>query len=151
MSEMVKLIEAAAGRLGVVLLFVDARGRRDFEQAFAAMHAERAEALLPLPSSLFFNERDQIVDLASRQRLPAMYNGREFIEIGGLISYGVNLDELNRRAATYVDKILKGAKPSELPIEQPTKFELFINLKTAKALGIDVPAHFQRFADEVIE
>jgi putative ABC transport system substrate-binding protein len=151
MSEMVKLIEAAAVRLGVVLLFVNARGRGDFEQAFAAMDAERAEALLPLPSSMFFNERERIVDLASRQRLPTMYNGREFVEIGGLIAYGVNLAELNRRAATYVDKILKGAKPSELPIEQPTKFELFINLKTAKALGVDVPAHFQRFADEVIE
>ena len=91
------------------------------------------------------------MDLAAKNRLPAMYTSREFVDAGGLMAYGANLADLYRRAATYLDKVLKGAKPADLPVEQPTKFELVINLKTAKALGLDVPWQLQQFADEVIE
>ena len=151
MREMLNEVAQAAGTLGVQLQLVEVRSAEEFDHAFTTMVGARAEALFQFPSTLFFNERRRIVDLAARHRLPAMFNAREFVQLGGLIAYGANLAELNRRAAAYVDKILKGAKPFDLPIEQPTKFELFINLKTAKALGLAVPDRLLVGADEVIE
>jgi putative ABC transport system substrate-binding protein len=115
------------------------------------MASQRAEALFQFPSAMLFSERRRIVELALAHRLPSMFNGKEFVQLGGLISYGVSIADLGRRSATYVDKILKGAKPSDLPVEQPTKFELFINVKTAKTLGLEVPATVLARADEVIE
>jgi putative ABC transport system substrate-binding protein len=100
---------------------------------------------------MLFNERKRIVDLAAMYRLPSMFNAREFVQVGGLIGYGASIGDMNRGAATYVDRILKGAKPGELLVEQPTKFELYINLKTAKALGLKIPESFLVRADEVIE
>ena len=149
--EMLNEAAQAAGTLGVQLQLVEVRSADEFDHAFTTMVGARAEALFQFPSTLFFNERRRIVDLAARHRLPAMFNAREFVQLGGLIAYGANLAELNRRAAAYVDKILKGAKPFDLPIEHPTKFELFINLKTAKALGLAVPDRLLAGADEVIE
>ena len=149
--EMLNEVAQAARSLGVQLQLVEVRSADEFDHAFTTMVGARAEALFQFPSTLFFNERRRIVDLAARHRLPAMFNAREFVQLGGLIAYGANLAELNRRAAAYVDKILKGAKPFDLPIEQPTKFELFINLKTAKALGLAVPDRLLVGADEVIE
>ena len=149
--EMLNEVAQAAGTLGVQLQLVEVRSADEFDHAFTTMVGARAEALFQFPSTLFFNERRRIVDLAARHRLPAMFNAREFVQLGGLIAYGANLAELNRRAAAYVDRILKGAKPFDLPIEQPTKFELFINLKTAKALGLAVPDRLLVGADEVIE
>jgi len=104
-----------------------------------------------LPSAIFIFERRRLVDLAAKNRLPAVYPWREFVDAGGLMSYGPNLPDLSRRAATYVDRILKGAKPGDLPIEQPTKFELVINLRTAKALGLTIPQSVLLRADQVIE
>jgi ABC-type uncharacterized transport system substrate-binding protein len=149
--EMLNEVAQAARTLGVQLQLVEVRSADEFDHAFTTMVGARAEALFQFPSTLLFNERRRIVDLAARHRLPAMFNAREFVQLGGLIAYGANLAELNRRAAAYVDKILKGAKPFDLPIEQPTKFELFINLKTAKALGLAVPDRLLVGADEVIE
>ena len=107
-------------------------------------------ALTVLPSAMFFNERRRLVDLAAKHQLPAVYPVRDFVDAGGLMSFGPNLADLFRRAATYVDKILKGAKPADLPVEQPTKFELVINLKTAKALGLTIPQSLLIRADELI-
>jgi putative tryptophan/tyrosine transport system substrate-binding protein len=103
------------------------------------------------PSPMLFNERTRIVDLARKLRLPLISMGKEFVKLGGLMSYGADITDVIRRGATYVDKILKGAKPADLPVEQPTKFELSINLKTAKELGVDIPATLLARADEVIE
>ena len=149
--EMLNEVAQAARTLGVQLQLVEVRSADEFDHAFTTMVGALAEALFQFPSTLFFNERRRIVDLAARHRLPAMFNAREFVQLGGLIAYGANLAELNRRAAAYVDKILKGAKPSDLPVEQPPKFELFINLKTAKALGLAVPDRLLVGVDEVIE
>jgi putative ABC transport system substrate-binding protein len=115
------------------------------------MIKERAEALVTFPSVMLSSERKRIVALAAKNRLPSMFNNRESVELGGPISYGVSLADLNRRAATYVDKILKGAKPADLPVEQPTTFELVINLKTARALGLMIPPSLLLRADQVIE
>ena len=149
--EMLNEVAQAARTLGVQLQLVEVRSADEFDHAFTTMVRARAEALFQFPSTMLFNERRRIVDLAARHRLPAMFNAREFVQLGGLIAYGANLAELNRRAAAYVDKILKGAKPFDLPVEQPTKFELFINLKTAKALGLEIPPTLLARADEVIE
>jgi ABC-type uncharacterized transport system substrate-binding protein len=100
---------------------------------------------------MLFVERRRIVELAAKHRLPSMAMGREFVELGGLMSYGASISDLNRRSATYIDKILKGAKPGDLPVEQPTKFELLVNLKTARELGLTIPREFLLLADEVIE
>ena len=138
-KEMLKAAEVAARALGVRLQFVEARGPENFDRAFSEMTRARAGALTVLPSAMLFTERRRLVDLAAKNRLPAVYLQREFVEAGGLMAYGPSLADLFRRAATYVDKILKGAKPGALPVEQPTKFELVINLKTAKALGLTIP------------
>jgi len=150
-KDMLKEAEVAARALGVRLQFVEARGPADFDRAFSEMTRERAGALTMLVSAMLINERRRLVDLAAKNRLPAVYPRREFVDAGGLMSYGPNGAELYRRAATYVDKILKGAKPADLPVEQPTKFELVINLKTAKALGLTIPQSILIRADQVIQ
>ena len=123
----------------------------DLESAFDALTRDPPDALLIFVDPFTVSHRRRIVDFAAARRLPAIYEDRVFLESGGLMSYGPSVENNCRRAATYVDKILKGAKPADLPIEQPTKFELVINLKTAKALGLDVPLQLQQLADEVIE
>ena len=150
-KEMLKAAEVAARALGVRLQFVEARGPENFDRAFSEMTRARAGALTVLPSNMFISERRRLVDLAAKNRLPAVYPWREFVDAGGLMSYGLNVADLFRRAATYVDKILKGAKPADLPVEQPTKFELVINLKTAKILGLTIPQPLQQRADQMIE
>jgi putative ABC transport system substrate-binding protein len=150
-KDLLKGAEVAARALGVRLQFVEARGPADFDRAFSDMTGARAGALNVLGSAMFFNERRRLVDLAAKHRLPAVYTSRESVDAGGLMAYGANFADLFRRAATFVDKILKGAKPGDLPVEQPTKFELVINLKTAKALGLTIPQSLLRGADEVIQ
>jgi putative ABC transport system substrate-binding protein len=150
-KDLPKEAEVAARALGVRLQFVEARGPADFDRAFLDMTRARAGALTVLPSGMFIGQRRRLVALAAKNRLPAVYQSRESVDAGGLMSYGPNLADLFRRAATYVDKILKGAKPADLPVEQPTKFELVINLKTAKALGLTIPQSVLGRADEVIE
>ena len=143
--------EIAARALGLELQPLEARSLNDFDRAFAAMTAKRAGALLVLGDVMFSTHRNRLADLAAKNRLPAMSAARESVEAGWLMSYGPNTPELFRRAATYVDKILKGAKPGDLPIEQPTKFELVINPKTAKTLGLTIPPSLLQRADQVIE
>jgi putative tryptophan/tyrosine transport system substrate-binding protein len=143
--------EAAGRTLGVRLQFLEVRGPKDFDRAFADMTRARAGALTDLEGPVFWSERKRIVDLAAKNRLPAVYALREFVDVGGLMSYGPDFADLWRRAAAYVDKILKGVKPADLPVEQPTKFELIINLKTAKALGLTIPPSVLGRADQVIE
>jgi len=150
-KDMLKRVEAAATALGVRLQLVEARGPEDFDRAFSEMTRARAGALTVLPSNMVFSERRRLVDLAAKNRLPAVYPWREFVEAGGLMSYGLNVADLFRRAAVYVVKILKGAKPGDLPIEQPTTFELVINLKTAKTLGLTIPQTLLQRADQVIQ
>jgi len=150
-KDMLKAAEVAARALGVRLQFVEARGPENFERAFSEMTRAPAGAPTVLPSNMFISERRRLVDLAAKNRLPAVYPWREFVDAGGLMSYGLNVADLFRRAATYVDKILKGAKPADLPVEQPTKFELVINLKTAKILGLTIPQPLQQRADQMIE
>jgi putative ABC transport system substrate-binding protein len=150
-SAMVQETEAAARTLGVHLLLVEVRGPDELDRAFATMISAHADALIVLPSPMLYTERRRLVDLAARHRLPAMYQAREIVELGGLIAYGASIPELWRRAATYVDRILKGAKPADLPVEQPTKFELVINLKTAEALGLTIPPILLYQADKVIQ
>ena len=146
-----EVTEAAAGKLGVALQALDVRKPDDFEAAFVAAVRGNAQALIALDDGLTIAYRPRIVALAASSRLPAIYGLREFPDDGGLISYGPNFADLTRRSATYVDKILKGAKPSELPVEQPTKIDLVINRKTANALGLTVPPTLLARADEVIE
>jgi putative tryptophan/tyrosine transport system substrate-binding protein len=143
--------DIAARALGMRLQFVEARGPADFERAFSDMARARADALAVLPSPTFLYERRRLVDLAAKNRLPTVFAFREYVDAGGLMSYGPDIADMYRRAATYVDKILKGAHPRDLPIEQPTKFELVINLKTAKALGLTIPPSLLARADEVIQ
>jgi putative ABC transport system substrate-binding protein len=150
-KEMLKGADVAARALGVRLQFVQARGPEDFDRAFSDMTRARAGALTVRPAPMFISERRRLVDLAAKNRLPAVYAWREFVDAGGLMAYGPNMTDLYRRAAIYVDKILKGAKPADLPVEQPTKFELVINLKTAKALGLTIPPSLLQRADQVIE
>jgi len=143
--------EQAASALGIQILYREVRGAGDIEEAFRVARGERAEAVLALLSAILGIQRAQVGALAMRSRLPGMWYNREAVEAGVLMAYGVNLTDLFRRAAKYVDKILKGAKPADLPVEQPTKFELVINLKTAKALGLTIPPSVLARADEVIE
>jgi ABC-type uncharacterized transport system substrate-binding protein len=151
MRDMLEQARSAATALGLELALVEARSPDELERAVAAIAGARAQALFPFPSPMLFTERRRIVELAAMHRLPGMFNAHEFVELGGLISYGVSLTQLYRGSAAYVDKILKGAKPADLPVQQPTKFELVINLKTAKALGITIPPTLLARADEVIE
>jgi len=146
-----KGVETAAHTLGMQPQFVDARGPEDFDRAFSEMSRARANALAVLPYAMFVNERRRLTDLAAKTRLPAVYAFRESVDAGGLMSYGADIAHMFRRAALYVDKILKGAKPADLPVEQPTKFELVINLKTAKVLGLTIPPSVLLRADEVIQ
>jgi putative ABC transport system substrate-binding protein len=143
--------EGAARGLGIQLQSLAVRSPGDFHRALEAAARQRAGALLTVEDPLTVGQRTQILDFTAKNRLPAMHGLREFVEVGGLMSYGVSLADLRRRAAGYVDKILKGAKPGDLPIEQPTKFELVINLKTAKALGLTIPPSVLQRADQVIE
>jgi putative ABC transport system substrate-binding protein len=135
----------------VQLQLLKAQSPNEFDGAFAAMAKERVGALLVLSDAIFSSYRTRLADLAARSRLPTAYGNRESVEGGGLMSYGPSFLDLHRRAATYADKILKGAQPAELPVEQPTKYELVINLKAAKALGLEVPPLLIAQADELIE
>jgi putative ABC transport system substrate-binding protein len=146
-----KEIEIAASSLRVQLQLLDVRKPGDFGRAFDAAIKQRAGALVVGVDALTWANHRTIVDLAAKQRLPAIYAGREFVDAGGLMGYGVSYPHLYRHAASFVDKILKGAKPADLPVEQPTKFELVINLKTAKTLGLTIPQSLLQRADEVIE
>ena len=144
-----KEAEVAARALGIQVQEVPVRSPNDFESAVKAVRG--ADALLPLEVAFFTTHRARLVGLAATSRLPAIYGVKELAEAGGLMSYGVHFADLYRRAATYIDKILKGATPADLPVEQPTKFELVINLKTAKALGLTIPPLLLARADEVIQ
>jgi putative tryptophan/tyrosine transport system substrate-binding protein len=146
----VKETQAAAQALGVRLQSLEARAPNELESAFVAMKKERAGALLVQHEQVFLTHSKLIVELAATNRLPAMYERREYVDVGGLMSYGVSFPENFRRAATYVDKILKGAKPADLPVEQPKKFEFIINLKAAKQIGLIVPPNVLARADKVI-
>jgi ABC-type uncharacterized transport system substrate-binding protein len=150
-APMLRQAEGAARALGVQLQVLKARTPSEIEAAFAAMSSQRAGGVLVLRDAVFRTLRAQIVALAAKNRLPAVYGLREEAEAGGLMAYGASVPQLFRRAATYVDKILKGAKPADLPVEQPTKFELVINLKTAKALGLTIPPSLLGQADQVIQ
>jgi putative ABC transport system substrate-binding protein len=143
--------KSAAKALGVQLQLLEVRGPQDFERAFQAATWGRAGALITLDDLLIYTRRIQIVALAAKSRLPAMYGWSTFAEAGGLMSYGPDFRDMYRQAAVFVDKILKGAKPGDLPIEQPAKFELVLNLKTAKALGLTIPRSILQQADQVIE
>ena len=149
--DMVEETQVAGRTLGLQLRFVEARRPDDFEQAFSAMTEARVGGLLVLPGPMLFEARRSIVAHAAKSRLPVVYPWREAASVGGLMSYSTNFPDMYRRAATYVDKILKGAKAADLPFEQPTKFELVINLKTAKALGLTIPPSLLGRADEVIQ
>jgi putative ABC transport system substrate-binding protein len=150
-KEMLKGAEVTGRALGVRLQFVEARGPAEFDRAFSDMTSAHAGALTVLGSAMFFNERRRLVDLAAEHRLPTVFPWRDGVDAGGLMSYGPNGPDLFRRAATYVDKILKGARPADLPVEQPTKFEPVVNLKTAKALGLTIPPSLLARADQVLQ
>jgi putative ABC transport system substrate-binding protein len=150
-AAILKSTQAAAQKLNIKVLPAEARTPQEIERAFSVMARERAGAVIIAIDAFFIQQGRQIADLAAKHRLPSMSGSREYVEAGGLTSYGQNLADNYRRAATYVDKILKGAKPGDLPIEQPTTFELFISRKAAKALGITIPQSILVRADRVIE
>jgi putative ABC transport system substrate-binding protein len=147
----IREVNLQAQSLGVLLQLLEAQGPNEFDGAFAAMAKERVGALLVLSDAMLNSHATRLADLAARSRLPAAYGVRESVEAGGLMSYGPSFLDLFRRSAGFVDKILKGAKPADLPVEQPTKFELVINLKAAKAIGLEVPPLLIARADELIE
>jgi putative tryptophan/tyrosine transport system substrate-binding protein len=150
-AQSIRETELAAGAFGVRLQYLDVRAAKDVEAAFRAAGKEHADAVLLLTSLVLNSQRKQITDLAIKSQLPAIYYNPEWVEDGGLMSYGVSFIDLYRRAATYVDKILKGAKPADLPVEQPMKFEFVINLKTAKQIGLTIPPNVLARADKVIK
>ena len=150
-AQSLKETELAAGAFGVKVQYLDVRDPKDIDTAFRATGKGRADAILVLTSPVFNPYRTEIADLAVKNRLPAIYSTPEFVEDGGLMTYGVSITDLYRRAATYVDKILKGAKPVDLPVEQPTKFEFIINLKAAKQIGLTIPPNVLVRADKVIK
>jgi putative ABC transport system substrate-binding protein len=149
-AETLKETQLAAGGFGVQLQNLDVRGPEDIEIAFSAIKKDRANAVIVLRNPVTSTNRKQVIDLAAKNRLPAMYVSPEWVDAGGLMSYAPNADDNFRRAAIYVDKILKGAKPADLPVEQPKKFELVINLKTAKQIGLTIPPNVLARADKVI-
>jgi putative ABC transport system substrate-binding protein len=151
MSDMMNEAQEAARTLGVQLRLVAVHGPSELDDAFSKIAGEPVDGLLIFPSPMLFNDRKRVVDLATKQRLPIIAMGKEFVQLGGFMSYGADITDFNRLCVAYVDKILKGSKPADLPVEQPTKFDLFINLKTAKMLGIEVPTSLLARADEVIE
>jgi len=147
-----KAIEAVAATVGLRLAGIELREEPyDYERALTQAPPDHRSVLIVLTSPIFYRDRQRLADLALRRRMASMFVLREWVEAGGLLSYGVNLPAMFRRAAEFVDKILKGAKPADLPIEQPTKFELVINLKTARSLGLTIPSGVLSIADEVIE
>ncbi len=147
----VKALEGAARAVAVKLRVLEVRDPTDFRKAFAAMSSERVGALMVQPDIMLDTHRMRIIEFAAKSRLPAMYAFREHVQAGGLMFYGANLADMWQRAAYFVDKILKGAKPGELPVEQPMRFELVINLKNARALGLTIPPSLLLRADQVIE
>jgi putative ABC transport system substrate-binding protein len=151
MNEMVEETQSAAKPLGLYLRFVPVQDPNELDHAFSAIAAGPVDAVVVFPSPMLFNNRTRIVDLARKFRLPLVAMAREFVQLGGLMAYGADISDLIRHGTIYVDKILKGAKPADLPVEQPTKLGLSVNLKTAKALGIDIPVTLIARADEVIE
>jgi ABC-type uncharacterized transport system substrate-binding protein len=151
MNDMMKEAEATGLTLGLHVRFVAVQGPDELDRAFSTIAAEHTDAIMVFPSPMLFAERGRIVDFARKLRVPLISMSKQFVKLGGLLSYGADTIHLTRRGATYVDRILKGASPADLPVEQPTKYELVINLKTAKALGIDIPATLLAHADEVIE
>jgi putative ABC transport system substrate-binding protein len=144
-------VNFAADTVGVQIQYLEVRGLKDIETAFRAASKERAEAVLVLGSSILLSQRRQVADLAVKGGLPTMYGRPEYVEDGGLVFYGASYTDLSHRAATYVDKILKGASPADLPVEQPTKFEFVINLKAAKQIGLTIPPNVLARADRVIK
>ena len=149
-AQPVKETELAAKALGVQPHYLDLRTITDFDAALSSARAKKADALLALPSALFNSHRKQLVELAAKLKLPAMYPRADYVDDGGLMTYGVDTNDLFRRAAIFVDKILKGAKPAEIPVEQPKKFDFIVNLKTAKQLGVTIPPNVLVRADRVI-
>jgi putative ABC transport system substrate-binding protein len=149
-SQELREVELVAAALGVKLQSLDVLTAKDIEPAFRAATKRRADAILIMLGALGTSQRKEMAELALKSQLPVIYESARSVEVGGLVSYGVSLGELDRRAATYVDKILKGAKPADLPVEQPTKFELVINLKTAKQIGVTIPPDLLARADRVI-
>jgi len=150
-SARMKEIETAARALGLQIQAVELRGRDDLDNAFISISKGSAGAILGLQNPAFVALQAQIAEFAAKRRLPAMHIDSEFADVGGLLTYGPHYADLFRRAATYVDKILKGTKPADIPVEQPTRFELVINMRTAKALGITIPQSVLVRADRVIE
>jgi len=150
-KDILRAADVAARALGVRLQVVDVRGPGDFDKAFSDMTRARAGAVTVMGSTMIISGRTRLVELAAKHRLPALYTWRWFVDSGGLISYGPIVADIFRRTASYVDKILKGANPADRPVEQPTKFELVINLKTAKALGLTIAPSVLVRADEVIQ
>jgi len=151
-AQILREVEFAAGGFGVKLQYLDVLSRKDIETAFRGAGKGRAEAVLMMVAGgVSLPHRTEIAELAVKNRLPAIHQNRIYVEAGGLMSYGVNFADLDRRAATYVDKILKGAKPADLPVEQPTKFEFIVNLKAAKQIGLTIPPNVLARADRVIK
>jgi putative ABC transport system substrate-binding protein len=150
-AQALREVGGAAGAFGVQVQYLNVEDPEDIETAFRAGSKGRADAVLVLPSPVLNSHRTQVADLTAKNRRPAMYSGSGYVDAGGLMSYAHNIIDLYRRAATYVDKILKGAKPADLPVEQPTKFELIINLKAAKQIGLTIPPNVLARADKVIK
>jgi putative ABC transport system substrate-binding protein len=149
-TRVLREVESAGRALGLTLHEIEVQQPNELDSAFSRMKAWRAEALVVLPHPMFLAQRTRVAELAAKHRLPSTYHLKEFVEVGGLMSYAPDMTDMSRHAAGYVDKILKGAKPGELPVEQPRKFELVLNLKTAKALGLEVPQSLLLQADRVI-
>jgi putative ABC transport system substrate-binding protein len=150
-AQTLKEVEAAAKAFKMQLQFLNVSHANDIETAFRAASEGRAQGVVTLNSGILGSQRAQIVELAVKNRLPVMYHQGDFVEAGGLMFYGVNVPDLNRRAATYVDKILKGAKPGDIPVEQPTKLEFIVNLKSAEQIGLTIPPKVLAQADRVIK